>query len=405
VSTIPRNTAEIRLSFPLEEMRLLQQLPWHKPLQRWTRRDARFMAVKSGLARHVVRFVLVKNNPYAIKETSPEAALKEYQSYLELQHRGIPTLRPVGTVVRDEGFQLVETKSGNQIESVGTGYLVTSLLEYALPDYHLFRRAFRKENRRRIWDVIIRLFVHMHRNGVYWGDASLSNMMIVFAKQHFPEIGLRTVLRAVLADAETVEIAPSVSEKLRLSDIQHFLESMAWTEGDMQASGVLQGPLMRKEDEEYILNRYVDLFETEKEEQTFELITKMDVDRLIGPFEHSGQSKILLQHIYEHKWYLSEREGRDVPIEEAARDWYANIFKPVLKLFTRFRLVDEFPDRTAASLYLDIMLHKYYLSEQVGQDVGLLKAFESYSAGLRGNQSAMKKVNGVASSIEKILRG
>ena len=405
MSDAPNENLDIHVSFPAEEMRFLQQLPWHKPLQRWTKRDARFLSVKSGLARHVVRFLLVKNRPYAVKETSPESALREFHSYLELRRRGVPTLTPVGTVIRNEGIHLVDTKSGSQIEGVGTGYLVTSLLEYALPDYHLFKRAFRKENRRRIWDVIIRLFVHMHRNGVYWGDASLSNMMIVFAKQLFPEIGLRTVLKAVLADAETVEIYPSLSNQLRLADVHYFLESMAWTEGDLQASGILRGPLMRKEDEEYILNRYVDLFETEREEQSFELITKIDVDKLLGPFEHPDQSKKLLQHIYEHKWYLSEREGRDVPIEEAARDWYANVFKPVLKLFTKFKLVDEFPDRTAASLYLDIMLHKYYLSEQVGQDVGLLKAFEGYSAVLRGNQSAMKKVNGVATSIEKLLRG
>jgi len=392
------------MSLVSSEMPHLQQLPWHRPLQRWNKRQARFIPVKSGLARHIVRFIQVHKRQFAIKETSPETAGREFQSFVRLHRIGIPALHPVGIVIRSEGINIVETRSGTQAEAVGTGYLVTRLLEYSLPNYHLFKRAFKKENRRRIWDVIIRLFVQLHRNGVYWGDASLSNMMIVFAKQHYPEIGVRTVLRAVLADAETVEFYPSLSQQLRKADVEYFLESMAWTDADLQASGIIREPLMTKEDQEYIFQRYLDLFEIENEEKTFEVVTNIDVDKLIGPFEIVGQSKILLQHIYEHKWYLSERQKKEISIEDAARDWYRNIFKPAVQLFIKFKILDEFPERTAASLYLDIMLHKYYLSERIGSDVGLVKAFEEYAAKLRNDSRAMKKVNSVASSLEKILR-
>jgi hypothetical protein len=391
------------MSLDGDSLPLLVKLPWYKPLERWTKRDAKFLEVRSGLSRHIVRFISRTGRAFAIKETSPDIAEKEFASYLRLRELGVPTLMPVGTVIRTEGRFLVPTPPGPQPQVQATGYLITRLLEYSRPDSTLFGRDFTRENRRRIWDAVVRLFVQLHCKGVYWGDASLANMMIVFVKHPFPEVGVRTVLRAVLADAETVEFHPALSDALRRADVDFFLESMAWTEEDMRASGVLAKPLMTAQEQEYIFKRYLDLYEVEREEQRFELITKIDVDARLGPFEQPGQSKALLAQIYEHKWYLSERERREVPVEEAARDWYMNVFIPVLRLFNEFRIMDEFPERTAVSLYLDIMLHKYYLSEQVGKDVGLLAAFEVYSRRFTGNTRTMEKMSALARSMRALL--
>jgi hypothetical protein len=381
----------------------LQKLPWHKSLQDWNRRDAKFLQIKSGLSRHIVRFIESKRRAFAIKETTGDVARKEIAAYHRLKELGIPALYPVGTVVRQEE-KIVNTQvTASPVETPTTGYVVTSLLEYSLPNLYLFKRAFQKRNRKRIWDAIVTLFVKLHCAGVYWGDASLSNMMIVFANEHYPEIGVRTVLRAVLADAETIEFHPSLSPAMRRTDLEFFLESMAWTEEDFRASGLLRDPLMTDADQQYILQRYADLFEIEREEQKFEFLTTIDVDALIGPFERRGQSKALLKHVYEHKWYLGERMGRDVTIGEAAVDWYMNVFKPVLMLFDEFKILDEFPESTASSLYLDIMLHKYYLSEQWGRDVGLITAFESYSHQFQSNDRKRVKMDKVATSMRTMF--
>jgi hypothetical protein len=393
----------LAITFDKEYIAILQKLPWYKPLAEWTDRDAHSLKVKSGLSRHLVRFIRVRGMAFAIKETSAENAGREYNTYVQLRQMSVPALQAVGRVVREDRRVLTETRAASQAESDSTGYVVTRLLEYAIPDYYLFKRAFTNVSRRRIWDAIVRLFVQLHCKGVYWGDASLSNMMIVFAHERFPEIGIRTVLKAVLADAETVEIYPQVSERLRLSDVEYFLETMAWTEADAISSGLSRERLMTDADRHYIMNRYLDLFEVEREEQSFALITKIDVDAMLGPFGAKGQSKALLQHIYEHKWYLSERHGKEVLIEDAARDWYINVFKPVIHLFDEFSILDEFPDRTAASLYLDIMLHKYYLSEKFGKDVGLSAAFESYSRQFTGKHATMEKMLGLAHSMKRLF--
>ena len=99
-------------------------------------------------------------------------------------------------------------------------------MEKVIPDSFLFKRGFSHNNRRRIWDAIVRLFIQMHSRGVFWGDASLANMLIRFTTETIPELGYRTRLGAVLADAETAEIHPSISDSLRLADVEVFLESM-----------------------------------------------------------------------------------------------------------------------------------------------------------------------------------
>ncbi len=392
----------VHFFFEARGVQYLRDLPWDTTLDAWGGR-VKFLQIKSGLSRHIVRFVRVRKRAFAIKETSGETAQREHASYKKLRALEIPTLLPIGTVIRDEGLVPVPTGVGSQLERHATGYLITEVLEYALPDYFLFRRSFAKVNRQKIWEAIIRLFVRLHYKGVYWGDASLSNMMIVFGKEDIPEIGVRTVLRAVLADAETVEFYPKLSPKMRMADIENFFESMAWTEADMRSSGMLRDPLMTPEDQQYIVRRYQDLLAIEEEEQHFELITRIDVDELLGPFQAPGQSKALLQHIYEHKWYLSERDRKEISIGDAALDWYLNVFKPVIAIFNEHSVIDEFPDRTAASLYLDIMLHKYYLSEKMGRDIGVVAAFDSYSKTFKDKGGAMEKMKQLARSVEKLF--
>ena len=400
----PRSWRRLILNLHSDYAPHLQKLPWHKPLSEWKKNDARFLQVKSGLSRHPVRFVTIRGKAFAIKETSAKTARREIECYTRLLDMQVPALLPLGLVIRENDPMATETTIGVQIEPDVTGYVITQLLDYSIPHLYLFKRMFAKENRYRIWDSIVRLFVRLHLKGIYWGDASLSNMMIVFTKEHFPEIGIRTVIKAVLADAETVEFHSSLSEQLRISDLETFFESMAWTDEDLRLSGILREPLVTGDDQEYIRKKYLDLFAIEQEEQSFEIITEIDVDKLLGPFEQMGQAKALLQHIYEHKWYLSERQQLEVSVGSAAKDWYITVFKPVLKLFAEYRVLDEFPEMTASSLYLDVMLHKYYLSEKFGRDIGLSNAFESYIKLPKNRNRGLEKSLKLARSMKHLFR-
>jgi hypothetical protein len=383
----------------------LNRLPWMTPLELWTPRQAHFIEVKSGLSRHVVRFVETGGHRYAVKETSGDNARRELDLYRRLRAIGIPTLVPIGVVIRDDGSAVINTPVGVQRWERKTGFLVTQLMEKVLPDSFLFRRAFTRQNRNRIWDAVVSLFVDLHANGVYWGDASLANMLVQFSSDPLPEIGRRARLQAVLADAETAEIHHSISDTLRQADVEFFLESMLWNEADQRAFGFGQDPLTTQEDRAYIQEEYRKRYGLELEMRSFELVTAIDVDRLLGDFNAAGDGKLLLKHIQEHKWYMSERRGKEVQLAEAAGDWYANVFRPVCRLFNSHALPAGFPDRSASRLYLDIMEHKYYLSQKEQRDVGLARALRDYSARFAHRQPEQGLFRELAAILRSLVRG
>jgi len=97
-----------------------------------------------------------------------------------------------------------------------------------------------------------------------------------------------------------------------------------------------------------------------------------------------GYGALLLKHINEHKWYLSEQRGREAPVEKAADHWYAEVFRPVCRLFKEHGLLSMFPEKSASTLYFEIMEHKYLLSEKEEKDVGLVRARETTLRGSEG---------------------
>jgi Domain of unknown function (DUF4032)/Lipopolysaccharide kinase (Kdo/WaaP) family len=396
-----------RVVFDLPESArsLLSSLPWFIPLEHWQDYGVKLISVKSGLSRHVVRFLQMSGRRFAIKETTVKAATHELGSYTRLALQEVPTLIPVGIVVRDEGLEVVATHIGQQVQRREVGYVVTELMDNVVPDSFLFRRAFSETSRKRIWDAVTRLFVQMHSRGIYWGDASLANMLIQFQKEMVPELGHKTILTAILADAETVEIHPYLSERLRLADVDFFIESMLWTDADMRAGGVVRDPVITHEDQAYVLRTYNERYELELETQAFELVTHIDVDKVLGSFEEKGYGPLILKHVNEHKWYISEQQNREVPLIEAAEGWYKQVFKPVCKTFLDHGLLTFFPEKTAASLYVEVMEHKYYLSQKERKDVGLSAALEDYCAKFGVHEPMRTTLSSIVDSLRLFLSG
>jgi hypothetical protein len=395
----------VRFFLDPEERPPLASLPWNDHLERWQEQGVRMLQVRSGLSRHIVRFVESSGRRYAVKETTLESALREHDCYAHLTGLSIPTLRPVGVVSRDDGPDMVHTPVGPQIQHSVTGFLVTELMEKVIPDSILFRRGFSRENRARIWDAVLRLFVQLHGNGVYWGDASLANMLIHFSSEIVPGLGRRTRLNAVLADAETVEIHDTISDRLRQADLDFFLESMQWTEADLMASGIVRDTLMTQDDMEYLRRSYEELYAVDQEMRSFALVTRIDADRMLGNFDVKGYGKLLLKHIQEHKWYMSERRGREVTIAEAAEDWYSEVFRPVCGIFQEYGLLTYFPDKTASSLYVEIMEHKYFMSQNEKRDVGLVAAVEDYCSRFAGAEPFQVMIESIIRALRSLFTG
>jgi hypothetical protein len=87
-----------------------------------------------------------------------------------------------------------------------------------------------------------------------------------------------------------------------------------------------------------------------------------------------GQARILLNDLAEYTAWLEFYERRQVSPEEAADRWLREVYRPTLAQISG--LVG--PDRDLVQAYCDVLEHKWLLSEQEGRDVGLRAAIESY---------------------------
>lgn len=379
------------------------KLPWQLSLDEWKNNHVKILNIKAGLSRHVVTFIQIDGHKLAIKEMNGEIAQKEIKNYEILWQRNIPTLFPMGVVIRQNPPLLEKTPFGTQVIENEIGYSITQLAERVLPDSRLYQRGFTKKNRNKIWDAVVKLFIQLHTNGVYWGDASLANLLIQFGKEEIPEMGKRTVLKAILADAETVEFPIKLSNALRRTDIDHFFESIDWFTENLRQAGIINDRISSMEYKNYILEKYDQLMEIEKKEDHFEKLTTLNVKKHLGDFADVHDGDILLKHIEEHKWYLNEHIDQEISLREAAQDWYQHIFIPICDSFRKENLPKLFPGKTAAHLYVEIMEHKYFLSEKMETDVGFVVAMKDYCQKFGEKPSSPSLLRAITNSILRIL--
>jgi hypothetical protein len=89
-----------------------------------------------------------------------------------------------------------------------------------------------------------------------------------------------------------------------------------------------------------------------------------------------GQARILLNDLAEYHAWLEFYERRPVAAEEAADRWLREVYRP-----TQARIAALVtPERDLVQAYCDVLEHKWFLSERDGRDIGLDATVESYLA-------------------------
>lgn len=78
----------------------------------------------------------------------------------------------------------------------------------------------------------------------------------------------------------------------------------------------------------------------------------------------------LLDHVSKHAYYICR------PWPEAVESWRANVYEPMVATIREHGVLDRFPGRTEADLYLYAMDHLYFLRERVGDEAREAAAVE-----------------------------
>jgi hypothetical protein len=369
-------------------------LPWSTPLEDWS--DDFVVPLPRGLSRHVVRIVRLGDRVYAVKETVEEIAFREYRVLRDLQRMGLPAVTPQGVVtgrVDADGEELPAA-------------LLTEHLTFSLPYRSLFCHGLSAESLPSLVDALVVLLVRLHLADFYWGDVSLSNVLFRRSAGGFA---------AYLVDAETGELKDSLSTNMREYDVTVGCENVFAELLDLQASGQLDAKVDAFEIVEMVRTRYHALWDELTGEEEFpsadmwriqrriERLNDLgfDVDELDIVTDFDGDSVRIQPKVVElghHRRELQGLTGMNVEDAQARRilndiaaytahydlgredralvanRWLTRIYEPIMAMVppeARGRL-------EPAEIFHEILEHRWYLSEDAGEEVDIFDAARDY---------------------------
>jgi hypothetical protein len=372
-------------------------LPFDDPLAQWP--DEYIVHVPRGISRHLVRFVDVGGEVFAVKEATDRFVLREHQLLRALADHSVPVVEAYATVVG---------RCDADGEELG-GLLITRHLQFSQPYRSLFTGRSLPELRNRLLDALVGLFVQLHLAGFFWGDCSLSNTL--FRRD-------AGALAAYLVDAETGEIHPHLSDGQRSYDIDIATENIAGEIFDLQAAGHLPESFDVLDAVKSLRPRYEGLWAELTEDvivprgenfrihaqlrrlndlgfDVAELSLKAQPDGLRLHFDtqvveaghhqrrlfeltglrvQENQARALLGDLARFKAKWESGTGLAVHEDAAARRWLDQKFYGTLGLVPP-ELRHKLPD---AELFHEISEHRWLLSERRGHDVGRAAAVASY---------------------------
>jgi hypothetical protein len=372
----------------------LLSLPWSTPLAEWS--DDFVVPLPRGLSRHIVRIVRLGSRMYAIKETQEEMAFREYRLLRDLQRLGLPAVKPVGVVTGREDADDQDLPCA----------LLTEHLAFSLPYRALFAHGMSAESLPSVIDALVVLLVRLHLADFYWGDVSLSNVLFRRSAGGFS---------AYLVDAETGELRPTLSRQMREYDVQVGCENVFAELLDLQAGGRISTSVEGHEIVRLIQRRYDDLWNELTAEEEFsagemwrleqriarlndlgfdvdelDVVTDFDGDRvriqpkavelghhrrelqaLTGLDVEDAQAQRLLNDLARFiAYYDLGREDRGI----AANRWLTEIFEPIMAMVP----ADKRGKLEPAEIFHEILVHRWYLSERAGHEVGIFETARDY---------------------------
>ncbi len=111
-----------------------------------------------------------------------------------------------------------------------------------------------------------------------------------------------------------------------------------------------------------------------------------------------GQYQKLLEHIDVHRYYLSQDLRREIPYSEAVCSWYDRIYTPMVTIIRKRKILEHFPKRTEADLYLWIIEHLAYLQAGYRRKI----SFEDAARDFTENFRRLKWTGILQTGIEKL---
>jgi hypothetical protein len=120
-------------------------------------------------------------------------------------------------------------------------------------------------------------------------------------------------------------------------------------------------------------------------------------------FTEPGRYVELLRHIQGHKYFLNQDREEEIPFLEAAKSWYRNLYRPIIRIIREENILVRFPGRTHSDLYMWVIKHWDELKKKYGNDFSLKIAALDFSE--KFGKSVMQQVKEfLVSLLKAVLR-
>lgn len=153
------------------------------------------------------------------------------------------------------------------------------------------------------------------------------------------------------------EVVIGVNEHYRIQDRIRALNGLGFSVGNVELTAVENGSQLRL--------RVIVTDRNFHRDQLYNL-TGLDAEEM--------QAQKMMNEIQEVRATLSQSSSRSTPLNVAAFHWLENLYNPLVERLES--LINE--DMTAGELYCQILEHKWFLSEREQRDVGHQHAVEDY---------------------------
>lgn len=369
-------------------------LPWEDPLDTWE--GGRVVDMPVGVHRHPVTFVAYDEDVFVIKEMPWDLASSEHDVLVALESVSTKTAEPAGLALR----QWLEP------EDESSGAVITRYVRHAFPYRNLLAGPGFGPRREQMLDAVAGLLVELHLAGCFWGDCSLSNVLYRYDAGE---------IEAIMIDAETSELHPTLSDGQRDQDLEIMRVNLA---GEMADIAAMSGADLEKADlrlGEDITERYEALWEElnkdlvvtrdegyrirERIERLNELgFSVQDVDieptaagNLVKMTTHVGgrtfnsdrlrslagieasenQARVILGDLnyYLAKEGISSASGKSV----GTFKWLTSWFEPLVQ-----RISEIWGGEDPVQGYCDFLRHRMVLATERQRDVDNEEAFQSW---------------------------
>jgi hypothetical protein len=264
----------------------------------------------------------------------------------------------------------------------------------------------KRETVDRLIDALVVLLVRLHLAGFYWGDCSLSNTLFRRDAGAFA---------AYLVDAETGELHRKLSDGQRSQDLENARINIAGELMDLQASSFFDETVDAVATSDQVVERYESLWQELTHWEAFDVNDRWRIGRRVERLNELGFDVAELEIVTDiggrtvhvqpkvvdaghHRRRLLQLTGIDAQENQARRllndldaytaatdqqgedeeiaayHWVTDCYEPVVRAVpTDLRGKLEGPE-----IYHEVLEHRWYLSEQRGQEVDIDEAARSY---------------------------